>query len=233
MNLALFDLDNTLLRGDSDHAWGDFLVDEGVVDRALFRAQNDAFYAQYQAGTLDIHAYLEFALSPIAGKRDDELQPLVDRFMAQRVEPMIHAATWALLHEHRADTRVIVTATNAFVTRPIAVRLGVPELIACDVETDNGRYTGRSTGTPSFREGKITRVEAWLAEQGKQIGDFSRSYFYSDSQNDLPLLRRVSHPVAVDPDPTLRAIALKEGWPIMSLRNAHGDSSTQHAAQVS
>jgi HAD superfamily hydrolase (TIGR01490 family) len=219
MNLALFDLDNTLIHGDSDHAWGDFLVDEGIVDRAEFRAKNDEFFAHYKAGTLDIHEYLAFALSPIAGKSDAELQPLVDAFMKTKIEPMIHHDTWDLLNQHRDDLCAIVTATNAFVTKPIAAHLGVRHLIACDVEKVDDRYTGRAIGVPSFREGKISRVEQWLAAAGKKMHDFNETFFYSDSLNDLPLLKIVSRPIAVDPDPTLRAHASAEGWPIISLRN--------------
>lgn len=218
--LALFDLDNTLLHGDSDHAWGDFLVDEGVVDREEFRAKNDAFYQAYKAGTLDIHDYLRFALSPIAGKRDEDLKPLVDRFMQTKVLPMIHHAAWALLERHQDDLRAIVTATNAFVTQPIAAHLGIAHLIACNVEKVDDRYTGQSVGVPSFREGKILRVEQWLAEHGHRLRDFDETYFYSDSLNDLPLLNIVTHPVAVDPDETLHAHAKSRGWPIISLRHA-------------
>jgi HAD superfamily hydrolase (TIGR01490 family) len=216
--LALFDLDNTLLYGDSDHAWGDFLVDEGAVDRDEFRAKNDAFYLAYKTGTLDIHDYLRFALSPIAGKRDEDLKPLVDRFMKAKVVPMIHDAAWPLLDRHQHDLCAIVTATNAFVTAPIAAHLGVAHLIACDVEKIDGRYTGQSVGVPSFREGKILRVEQWLAQDGRALRDFDETYFYSDSLNDLPLLNLVTHPVAVDPDPTLLAHAEARGWPIISLR---------------
>lgn len=224
MNLALFDLDNTLLHGDSDHAWGEFLVAEGIVDAADFKQRNDVFYRQYSAGTLDIQAYLQFVLSTIAGKTDGELDSWRQGFMQKRIETMIHDASWPLLakHQDNGDLVAIVTATNAFVTEPIAARLGVAHLIACEVEKRDGRYTGKSTGVPSFREGKIYRVNAWLEGQGKRIDDFEKSYFYSDSLNDLPLLKLVSHPIAVDPDDTLRAHATAQGWPIMSLRNDQG-----------
>lgn len=220
MNLALFDLDNTLLLGDSDHAWGEFLVDEGLVDREQFRRSNDRFYAQYRAGTLDIHEYLRFALLAIAGKSDDTLGPLHRRFMREKIEPMISADALALVKRHQPDLSAIVTATNAFVTRPIAERFAVPHLIACEVEKIDGRYTGAAIGVPSFREGKVTRVQQWLATMNKTLGDFDKSYFYSDSLNDLPLLEVVSHPVAVNPDVTLRAHAEAHGWPIMSLQQA-------------
>jgi phosphoserine phosphatase len=192
MNLALFDLDNTLLRGDSDHAWGEFLVERGLVNSDEFRVKNDEFYGQYKAGTLDINAYLTFALSAIAGKTE----------------------------KHRNDLCVIVTATNHFVTAPIAQYLGVPHLIACDVEIIDNRYTGRAIGTPSFQAGKVVRVEAWLKRMGKAMNDFEHSFFYSDSLNDLPLLNVVNRPVAVDPDPTLLAHAKARGWPIISLRES-------------
>ena len=220
MNLALFDLDNTLLHGDSDHAWGEFLVAEGIVDEVEFRRKNDEYYAHYRAGTLDIKNYLTFALAPISGKNDSELDAWRTRFMQSRIEAMINAAAWPLLRHHQdnGDLSVIVTATNAFVTEPIAQRLGVANLIACDVEKIDGRYTGRSIGIPSFKEGKIERVSSWLAGIGKTLADFEKSYFYSDSLNDLPLLKIVTHPVAVDPDDTLREHAQAHGWPIISLR---------------
>jgi HAD superfamily hydrolase (TIGR01490 family) len=217
MKLALFDLDYTLLNGDSDHAWGQFLVDAGVVDGDVFKKKNDAFWAQYQAGTLDVHEYLVFALSMIAGKTPEELKPLHDRYMAEKIEPMVTAAALALVNRHRDDLCAIVTATNSFITAPVAARFGVPNLIACDAEIAGGRYTGRVSGLPSFREGKVNRVEQWLATMDKKFADFERSYFYSDSLNDLPLLSVVSHPVAVNPDATLRDHALTQGWPILSL----------------
>ena len=220
MNLALFDLDNTLLRGDSDHAWGEFLVERGLVNSDEFRAKNDEFYGQYKAGTLDINAYLAFALSAIAGKTTDEIAPLHALFMQTKIESMILDASWALLEKHRNDLCVIVTATNHFVTAPIAQHLCVPHLIACDVEIVDNRYTGRAVGTPSFQAGKVVRVEAWLKSMGKAMDDFERSFFYSDSLNDLPLLNVVNRPVAVDPDPTLRAHARARGWPIISLRES-------------
>lgn len=218
MNLALFDLDYTLLNGDSDYAWGKFLADMGVVDGEVHRRRNDAFWAQYKAGTLNINEYLEFALTPIAGKTPDEMQPLHDQFMREVITPMMTAASKSLVAKHADDLCAIVTATNAFVTTPIAAAYGVDTLIACDVEVIHGRYTGRNIGVPSFREGKITRVDMWLDGMGKTIADFDESWFYSDSLNDLPLLERVSHPVAVNPDDTLRQHAEARGWPIMELK---------------
>ncbi len=218
MNLALFDLDYTLLNGDSDHAWGQFLADEGIVDGQQHRRCNDAFWVQYKDGSLDIDAYLRFALAPIAGKTPAELAPLHEKFMQTTIMPMISDAAVKLLATHANDLCAIVTATNAFVTLPIARYLGVAQLIACDVEVVNGRYTGRSIGVPSFRHGKTVRVESWLAGLGKTIDDFEQSWFYSDSLNDLPLLERVNRPVAVNPDPTLLAHALACGWPIIEIK---------------
>ncbi|MBL0123369.1 MAG: HAD family hydrolase [Betaproteobacteria bacterium] len=217
MNLALFDLDYTLLNGDSDHAWGQFLVEAGVVDGDVFKKKNDEFWAQYKAGTLNVHEYLAFALSMLAGKTPEELKPLHDGYMAKKIEPMVTAAALALVAQHKDDLCAVVTATNSFVTTPIAERFGVPHLIACVAEIADGRYTGKVSGLPSFREGKVTRVEQWLSSLGKKMSDFERCYFYSDSLNDLPLLSVVSHPVAVNPDATLREHALTQGWPILSL----------------
>jgi len=217
MNLALFDLDYTLLNGDSDYAWGQFLAAEGLVDAVEHRRRNDEFWAQYKAGTLNIHAYLEFALSAIAGKTPEALAPLHAKFMRDVIQPMIAPVAFALVEKHVNDLCAIVTATNAFVTAPIAHALGIDALIACDVEIIDGRYTGKSVGVPSFREGKITRVEMWLADMGKTFADFDETWFYSDSHNDLPLMEKVTHPVAVNADKTLHAHALARGWPIINL----------------
>ena len=217
MNLALFDLDYTLLNGDSDFAWGQFLVEEGVVDGVEFKRKNEAFWAQYKAGTLNINEYLAFALEPLTGKSPAEMKPLHDLYMTKKIEPMIGDAAKELVAKHRGDLCAIVTATNSFVTSPIAERFGVATLIGCEVEISGGKFTGKPTGLPSFREGKITRVEQWLASMGRRIADFDRSYFYSDSLNDLPMLKIVSHPVAVNPDDTLREQASSLGWPIIKL----------------
>ncbi len=221
MNLALFDLDYTLLTGDSDHAWGEFLVEEGVVDSAEYKRRNDSYWGQYKSGTLDIREYLAFTLASIAGKSVAELKPLHQRFMAKKIEPMIGSKALALLANHADDLCAIVTATNAFITAPIALRFDVPHLIACDVEIVDGRYTGRPTGEPSFRDGKVRRVNQWLNEMdatGKKLTDFDRSYFYSDSHNDLALMEAVTHPVAVNPDDSLRTHAEARDWPIVSTR---------------
>ena len=218
MNLALFDLDYTLLTGDSDHAWGQFLVEEGLVDGAEYARRNDYYWGQYKAGTLDIRQYLAFTLASIAGKSTTELAPLHQRYMAQKIEPMVGAKAFALLANHTNDLCAIVTATNAFITAPIAQRFGVDHLIACNVEVVDGRYTGLPVGEPSFRDGKVRRVHEWLAAMDREIGDFDHSYFYSDSHNDLALMEAVSDPIAVNPDDSLRSHAEKHGWPIISTR---------------
>ena len=220
MKLALFDLDNTLLAGDSDYEWGQFLVDRGVLDRASYEAQNAAYFEQYKAGTLDIHEYLGFALRPLAEHAPEDLARWHEEFMRTRIAPMIGEAARALVHDHltRGDLCAIVTATNSFVTAPIARAFGIVHLIATEPESRSGRFTGRVAGTPCFREGKIARVDAWLADQGRPLTQFDESSFYSDSHNDLPLLERVSRPVAVDPDPQLASEAVRRGWPVISLR---------------
>ena len=220
MKLALFDLDNTLLSGDSDYAWGQFLIERGVLGRAQYEAQNDAFFEQYKAGTLDIHEYLGFALGPLAAHKMHELEHWREDFMASCIQPMINKAARELVERHgvAGDLCAIVTATNSFVTAPIARDLGVLHLIATEPEIANGRYTGRVAGTPCFREGKIECVERWLARLGHSLHAFSDSAFYSDSINDLPLLETVTHPVAVDPDERLAAEAARRGWPIITLR---------------
>jgi HAD superfamily hydrolase (TIGR01490 family) len=220
MRLALFDLDNTLLTGDSDYEWGQFLVDHGVLDRAVYEAQNRAYFDQYVAGTLDIHEYLGFALRPLAEHGASELERWRAEFMRLRIAAMITPAARALVRGHLAagDLCGIVTATNSFVTAPIAREFDVPHLIATEPETRDGRFTGRVAGTPCFRDGKVRRVEEWLAGLQRRLQDFAESVFYSDSHNDLPLLERVSRPVAVDPDAALAAEARRRGWAVMSLR---------------
>jgi HAD superfamily hydrolase (TIGR01490 family) len=220
MRLALFDLDHTLLAGDSDYEWGQFLVDRGIIAREEYEAQNAEFYEQYKAGTLDIHEFLGFALRPLAAHAPEELERWHAEFMAARILPMIGARARALVRRHldSGDLCAVVTATNSFVTAPIAREFGVAHLVATEPERMAGRFTGRVAGTPCFRGGKIERVEAWLARAGRRLADFAESTFYSDSHNDLPLLERVTHPVAVDPDAQLAAEARRRGWPIMSLR---------------
>ncbi len=220
MNLALFDLDNTLLNGDSDFEWAQFLIDQGVLDRELFEAKNLAFYQQYKAGTLDIHEFLDFQLKPLSRHARRVLDGWHEQFMRHKVRGMMTVPAQELVRRHRAagDVCVIITATNSFVTAPIARAFGVEHLIATEPEQKNGEFTGRVTDVPCFREGKITRLESWMAHHGWSWNSFSDNWFYSDSLNDLPLLSKVKNPVAVDPDATLRAHAEQHGWPIISLR---------------
>lgn len=218
MRLALFDLDNTLLAGDSDHAWGDYLCERGILDGDAYKARNDAFYQDYLAGKLNITDYLNFSLEILGRTEMAQLDQWHREFMRDCVEPIILDKALALLDKHRAagDKLLIITATNRFVTGPIAARLGVDTLLATECEMLDGRYTGRTTDVPCFKEGKVTRLNRWLKETGLSLAD---SYFYSDSMNDLPLLEKVAHPFAVDPDPTLRAEAERRGWPVISLRD--------------
>ncbi len=217
MRLALFDLDNTLLGGDSDHAWGDYLCAKGILDPVAYKQRNDEFYQDYLSGKLDLQAYLNFSLEILAATEPAQLKQWHDAFMRECIEPIILPKALALLEEHRAagDKLVIITATNRFVTGPIAKRLGVETLLATECEMNGDRYTGRSTDVPCFREGKVTRLERWLGENGLNL---EGSYFYSDSMNDMPLLERVAHPVAVDPDPVLHGEAMRRGWKVISLR---------------
>lgn len=220
MNLALFDLDGTLLETDSDHAFGEFLVAIGWADAQVFRRANDHFYQQYQAGALDIDAYIDFATRPLRGRAAPELEAVSRRFIKTIVEPGLHRAALALVERHReaGDLLAIVTATNQFITRPIADLFGVQTLIATELEVDAaGGFTGKIRGRASYRDGKVGRVEQWLADQGRRWSDFERTIFYSDSTNDLPLLEHVSHPVATNPSPALAAVARERGWPILAL----------------
>ena len=218
MNLALFDLDNTLLSGDSDFEWAQFLIERGVLDREVYEARNDAFYEQYKNGTLDIHEFLDFQLKPLSRHPRRVLDDWHRQFMRQKILPLVRPSARELIERHRADLRAIVTATNSFVTAPIAREFGVDNLIATEPAHVGGEFTGEVAGTPCFREGKVERLEEWLAARGQSLKSFAQSWFYSDSLNDLPLLSRVTNPVAVDPDATLRAHAGKHGWQIISLR---------------
>lgn len=215
--LALFDLDNTLLAGDSDFEWAQFLIEQGVLDREVYEARNQAFYDQYRAGTLDIMEFLNFQLKPLSRHPRSELDAWHREFMARKIRPLIRRSARDLIERHRDDLRVIITATNSFVTRPIAREFGIENLIATEPEERSGEFTGNVAGIPCFREGKVKRLEQWLDERGRDLASFDESWFYSDSLNDLPLLERVTHPVAVDPDATLRAHAEKRGWPVISL----------------
>lgn len=220
LQLALFDLDNTLLAGDSDFQWGQFLIEEGVLNREVHESRNLQFYEDYKQGKLDIHAFLEFQLKPLAQYPRAHLESWHERYMERKVRPMMTPKAHALIDRHRAngDLLMIITATNGFVTGPIAKAFGIEHLIATTVEEVNGSYTGRAIGTPSFQEGKIIRLKEWLADRGQTLADFETSWFYSDSHNDLPLMKLVTNPVAVDPDPTLKAYAEEQGWPVISLR---------------
>ncbi len=217
MTLAIFDLDNTLLAGDSDHSWGEFLVQKKLVDGEEYRKANDRFYQDYKAGTLDIYAFLDFSLAVLTRHTPAELATLHAEFMQTYIEPMLQPKAQALLQEHRArgDYLLIITATNSFVTRPIATRLGVDDILATDPEIINNHYTGKSIGTPCFQGGKVIRLHEWLKTHKHNLDG---AYFYSDSINDLSLLELVTNPIAVDPDEKLEAIARAKGWPVMSLR---------------
>lgn len=220
MRLTLFDLDGTLLPTDSDHAFGEFVIRLGWADATEHARRNDAFFADYEAGRLDMAAYVDFATAPWRVRSTVEFERAMKRFVTEVVQPQLHTAALALVRKHvdAGDLVAIVTATNEVVTRPIAYSFGVSELLATDLERDAaGRVTGRICGTPCFREGKIERVRAWLAAHGKRLDDFERSTFYSDSANDLPLLEHVSHPVATNPSPALARTAHERGWPVLQL----------------
>lgn len=221
--LALFDLDNTLLAGDSDFEWAQFLIEKRVLDREVYEARNREFYEQYKAGTLNIYEFLDFQLKPLSRHPRPQLDAWHREFMERKIRPLITAAARDLVasHQRQGHLCAIVTATNRFVTGPIAREFGIEHLIATEPEEIEGRFTGRPRGIPCFREGKVVRLTAWLAERGISWEDFKASWFYSDSLNDLPLLEKVSNPVAVDPDDRLRAAAQACGWPVISL---HGQS---------
>jgi HAD superfamily hydrolase (TIGR01490 family) len=220
MNLALFDLDNTLLAGDSDFQWAQFLIEQRALDRELHEARNLEFYEQYKAGTLDIHEFLDFQLKPLARHSRSQLDAWHREFMTQKILPLIAPGARNLIERHQldGDLCIIITATNSFVTAPIAQALGIDNLIATEPEQKNGEFTGQVSGVPCFREGKITRLEDWLNQHNLTWLSFLQSWFYSDSLNDLPLLGKVTHPVAVDPDATLKSYAKENGWPIISLQ---------------
>lgn len=213
MALALFDLDHTLLYGDSDHSWGQFLGERAIVDSRTFTERSDYYMAEYQAGRLDIHEFLDFQLAPLVAGNYETLLRLRAEYVDEKIRPLVIPAAVELVDRHRrqGDTPVIITATNDFVTRPIAALFEIEHLIATELEMVDGAFTGRIVGEPCFREGKIAKLEAWLAKNG---GDLVGSWFYSDSRNDLPLLERVEHPIAVNPDPVLEREAGRRNWPI-------------------
>ena len=217
MALAIFDLDNTLIAGDSDHGWGEFLVANDKVDANHYQRMNDQFYVDYEAGCLDILAYLEFSLAPLAATSMEELAVLHLKFMQQIISPLRLPKAEALIEQHRqaGDRLLVITSTNRFIVEPICQALGIDELLATDPEIIDGRYTGKIVGTPTYQEGKVERLKLWLSENNETL---EGSYFYSDSINDLPLLLEVDKPVAVDPDDALSAEATSRGWDIISLR---------------
>lgn len=218
MTLAIFDLDNTLLNGDSDYAWGEFLVSKGIVSADTYKEANDHFYQQYQQGGLNILEYLDFALKPLTQHSNSQLTALHQEFMTTVIAAMRLPKADALIAHHRQQghTLLIITATNLFITGPIAKSLGIEHILASEPEQINGIYTGKVAGTPCFQEGKVSRLNDWLEQTQHNL---EGSYFYSDSHNDLPLLKRVSHPVAVDADPQLTAYAEQHQWPCISLRD--------------
>ncbi|WP_455202174.1 histidinol-phosphatase [Kaarinaea lacus] len=218
LNLAIFDLDNTLLAGDSDYLWGEFLIEQGLVDGEEYNRENDRFYEEYKAGTLDIYEFLAFSLKPLSEHDISYLNQLHQQFMEEKIRPIMFPKAFALIEKHKqdGDTPLIITATNRFVTAPIAEAFGIDTIIATEPEYINNRYTGNVAGTPCFQHGKVERLNQWLQETGM---DLNESWFYSDSHNDIPLLSLVSHPVAVDPDRSLERHAREHGWNIISLHS--------------
>ena len=232
MTLAIFDLDNTLIAGDSDYLWGQYLVDQGIVNRDEYEAANARFYEDYKQGQLDIREFLNFALQPLAQHDPEQLYTWRADFVREKIEPILLPAARRLIEEHRSigDTLMIITATNRFVTEPIARLYGIEHLIATTPEFKEGRYNGHYEGTPCFQEGKVTRLDEWLNQHERSL---EGSWFYSDSHNDLPLLGHVRHPVAVDPDDILRQHATQEGWPVLSLRDGTcPDLHLEHVRRV-
>ena len=220
MNLALFDLDNTILAGDSDYNWSRFLIQEGYLDGAIHAEKNEKFYADYKAGTLDIFAFVEFQFKPLARNPRTVLNQLLKKYVEEVIKPMITEKARALVkrHQEEGDLIIVITATNSFITKPIAELFGIENLIGTDPEEKEGEFTGKVSGLPSFKEGKVTRLEAWLKGKNLSLASFEKSYFYSDSHNDLPLMQKVTHPVAVDSDDVLSEYAQSKGWPQISLR---------------
>jgi HAD superfamily hydrolase (TIGR01490 family) len=220
LNLALFDLDNTILAGDSDYNWSRFLIQEGYLDGAIHAEKNEKFYADYKAGTLDIYAFVEFQFKPLARNPRAVLNQLLKKYVEEVIKPMITEKARVLVkrHQEEGDLIIVITATNSFITKPIAELFGIENLIGTDPEEKEGEFTGKVSGLPSFKEGKVTRLEAWLKGKNLSLASFEKSYFYSDSHNDLPLMQKVTHPVAVDSDDVLSEYAKSKGWPQISLR---------------
>lgn len=225
MSLAIFDLDNTLIADDSDYLWGQFLVDQGIVDKNLYESANAKFYDDYKQGTLDIVEFLRFSLQPLADNDPERLYQWRAQFIEEAIKPLMLKSAQQLIdkHKNRGDTLLVITATNRFVTEPIVQLYGIENLLATTPEFIDGRYTGGFNGIPCFREGKVKLLEAWLENSSETMQD---SWFYSDSHNDLPLLKLVDNPVAVDPDEKLTEFASAANWPIISLRN--GQCPTDH-----
>jgi len=219
VGLAIFDLDNTLLNGDSDYLWGQFLVDQDIVDAEYYASSNAKFYADYRQGTLNIFEFLNFSLAPLAAHELKQLHLWRDQFIEEKIKPIVLPAAADLVDKHRdaGDTLLVITATNQFVTAPIVALYGIDNLLATVPEMIDGRYTGRVDGTPCFQDGKVKQLDTWLEETGLTLHD---SWFYSDSLNDLPLLKKVNNPVVVDPDETLERVAREKQWPVISLRGA-------------
>jgi len=220
LKLAIFDLDNTLLAGDSDFQWGQFLIEKGLLQREQHEARNIEFYEDYKAGRLDIYEFLKFQLKPLSDHPRAMLDELLEQYMEVKIRPMMTNKAIKLVEEHKANNNLvmIITATNSYVTRPIATAFGIEHLIGTDPEQVDGEFTGNVSGIPSFQDGKVKRLQAWLQDRGMKLEDFETSWFYSDSHNDLPLMSLVRQPVAVDPDDVLRVHAEQQGWPIISLR---------------
>ncbi len=217
MKLAIFDLDNTLMGGDSDYLWGQFLAESGHVDGVVRQQKNRYYYEEYKEGRLDIHDFLNFQLQPLAGVDPDILHQRRAEYIDAKIRPILLPKAIKLINDHREKGHelLIITATNRFITQPIAELFGIKHLIASEAEIKDGRYTGKAIDIPSYAEGKVTRLNAWLKKNKLQPDE---TWFYSDSHNDLPLLRIVDHPVAVDPDEILKKEAEQQGWPMISLR---------------
>ena len=217
MDLAIFDLDNTLLAGDSDYLWGKFIGENGYVDAEVQQRENDRYYDEYKKGDLDINEFLEFQFHPLAENDMKTILGWRERYLEEKIRPVMLPKAIKLIEDHRnmGHKLLIITATNSFITAPIAELFQIDDLIAAEPEIVNGQYTGKLSGTPAFAEGKVTRYQEWLQKNNTKV---KTSWFYSDSHNDIPLLNKVTHPIAVDPDDALRAEAEKRGWPIISLR---------------
>ena len=217
MSLAIFDLDNTLIGGDSDFLWGEFIGEEGIVDASAYRKKNEYFYQEYDLGTLDIYAWLEFCLEPLTRYSMTELQEFHHRFMIQKIEPILldKAQNCINRHKERGDTVLVITASTSFVTAPIVKKYGINQLLATEPEIKEGRYTGGVSGIPCFQSGKIDKLMPWLQKNEETL---TGSTFYSDSHNDLPLLELVDNPVAVNADKILTQIAEKKGWEALNWR---------------